>query len=63
VLGYVKLNKFDESMQLFVVNIYTGVPEDDILHLFSRIHLVHSASACLGSGLGFAIVRAIEDQH
>jgi signal transduction histidine kinase len=57
----VKLSTQNEAVQLSVAD--TGIPEEDIPHLFSRFHRGRNASAYPGSGLGLAIVKAIADQH
>ena len=59
----VNLSQQNDTVQLSVADTGIGIPEEDLLHLFSRFHRGSNAAAYPGSGLGLAIVKTIADQH
>jgi len=51
----------DNQAILSVTDTGIGIPPEDLPYLFERFHLGRNAARYLGSGLGFAIVKALVD--
>ena len=61
----VTLRHRDDNAELMIADTGTGIPEDDLPHIFERCYRVDTARsrATGGSGLGLAIVRAIAERN
>lgn len=55
----------DEHVELIVEDTGTGIPEQELPHLFTRFHRIHSARARTheGSGIGLSLVRELVRLH
>jgi signal transduction histidine kinase/DNA-binding response OmpR family regulator len=61
----VSLSADDECARLLVADSGTGIPDDELPHLFERFHRVQGASgrSYEGSGIGLALVQELVKLH
>jgi signal transduction histidine kinase len=61
----IELNKNSEKVRVAISDTGTGIPEEELDHIFDRYHKVkrNSAEEIEGSGLGLAIVKKILEIH
>jgi signal transduction histidine kinase len=61
----VTLKEADEHVELEVSDTGTGIPEDELAHLFERFHRVKNARvrSYEGSGIGLALVQELVKLH
>ncbi len=59
----VTLREKESHAAVIITDTGTGIPAEDIPHIFKRFYKVHSSRATAGSGLGLAIAKQITDQH
>ena len=51
------------SMHLEISDTGTGIPEDQLDHIFEKYYQVGSAAKAKGSGLGLAIAKHVTEAH
>ena len=61
----VKLQSRDQRIELTVADTGTGIPEDELGHVFERFHRVRGARSRTleGSGIGLALVHELARMH
>ncbi|MCP4540012.1 MAG: HAMP domain-containing histidine kinase [Chloroflexi bacterium] len=59
----VRVHPAEEWVKISVEDTGIGIPEQDLLVLFSRFHRGRNAATYPGNGLGLAIVKAIAEGH
>src|SRR5581483_9922198 len=61
----ITLDSVDGAARLRVADTGTGIPEDELPHLFERFHRVRNDQARTheGTGIGLALVRELVEQH
>lgn len=52
-----------EFVRLFVADTGSGIPEEDVPHIFDRFWTARRASRVRGTGMGLAIVKGIVEAH